>query len=81
MELRSTSEMERTFEYCPTCSGDLDTGWECNKCGLDWIEYAYPDDTIERKYRTFYNRICQMHTHKYSTFLPTILRRILPKRL
>jgi len=32
----------RKFEYCATCGGDLDTGWECNKCGLDWQYHAYP---------------------------------------
>ena len=32
----------RTFEQkcadvdmCPKCGGELDTGWECNKCGFD----------------------------------------------
>ena len=30
------------FEYCPTCSGSLDTGWECNDCGRDWRPWAYP---------------------------------------
>lgn len=28
------------FEYCPLCSGDLDTGWECIKCGKDWMAMA-----------------------------------------
>jgi hypothetical protein len=22
-------------DLCPECLGDLDTGWECNKCGYD----------------------------------------------
>jgi hypothetical protein len=22
-------------DYCPECGGDLDTGWECNRCGFD----------------------------------------------
>lgn len=30
------------FDYCATCGGDLDTGWECNGCGQDWISYAVP---------------------------------------
>ena len=30
----------REFEYCPTCGGELDTGWECTKCGLDWRLWA-----------------------------------------
>lgn len=25
------------LSYCPTCGGTLDTGWECNRCGRDWI--------------------------------------------
>jgi len=30
------------FYHCPGCGGDLDTGWECNQCGLDWRAWAYP---------------------------------------
>ena len=30
------------FEYCPSCGGDLDTGWECGKCQRDWRPWAYP---------------------------------------
>lgn len=22
-------------DMCPICLGELDTGWECNKCGYD----------------------------------------------
>lgn len=22
-------------DKCPECGGELDTGWECNKCGFD----------------------------------------------
>ena len=22
-------------DQCPRCEGELDTGWQCNKCGLD----------------------------------------------
>jgi hypothetical protein len=25
----------RTYDLCPECGGNLDTGWECNKCGHD----------------------------------------------
>lgn len=31
-----------TFEYCASCGGDLDTGWECSTCGRDWRPFAYP---------------------------------------
>ena len=31
---------DMTFEYCPTCGGELDTGWECNDCGRDWRPWA-----------------------------------------
>lgn len=24
-------------DQCPDCAGDLDTGWECNGCGKDWL--------------------------------------------
>ena len=33
---------KREYEYCATCGGSLDTGWECNDCGLDWMAWAYP---------------------------------------
>lgn len=38
---------KREFEYCPTCGGDLDTGWECNKCGLDWRDWVLMPPVIE----------------------------------
>ncbi len=31
----------KQWSYCPYCSGDLDTGWECNDCGADWMPVAY----------------------------------------
>lgn len=30
-------------DYCPECSGELDTGFECNECGFDARELAYPE--------------------------------------
>jgi hypothetical protein len=27
-------------DICPKCSGELDTGWECNDCGFDAIKLA-----------------------------------------
>lgn len=24
-------------DLCPDCGSDLDTGWECNGCGRDWM--------------------------------------------
>lgn len=32
----------RMWEWCPFCRGSLDTGWECNDCGADLREHAYP---------------------------------------
>ena len=29
-------------EKCLLCGGELDTGWECNKCGWDGIEWYAP---------------------------------------
>lgn len=29
------------WEYCPSCAGDLDTGYECTKCGRDWQSYVH----------------------------------------
>lgn len=25
----------KTRDQCPECGGELDTGWECNRCGFD----------------------------------------------
>jgi hypothetical protein len=30
------------WQFCPYCGDELDTGWECNGCGQDWIELAFP---------------------------------------
>lgn len=30
----------REWEYCPTCGGELDTGFECLRCELDWRPWA-----------------------------------------
>lgn len=24
-------------DYCPDCAKELDTGYECNGCGKDWL--------------------------------------------
>lgn len=35
------------FEYCPSCAGELDTGYECLKCGRDWRPWAtFAPDSI-----------------------------------
>lgn len=36
----SEERRDMAFDYCPSCGGDLDTGWECNKCGRDWRPWA-----------------------------------------
>lgn len=30
-------------DICPECGGNLDTGWECNDCGFDARDIAYPE--------------------------------------
>lgn len=35
-----TDKPERQWEYCPTCGNELDTGYECLSCELDWREWA-----------------------------------------
>jgi hypothetical protein len=27
-------------DMCPKCGGELDTGWECNKCGYDAMPHT-----------------------------------------
>jgi len=34
--------MKRVGQFCAFCGCDLDTGWECNGCGHDWMESAFP---------------------------------------
>lgn len=29
-------------DLCPECGDELDTGWECNGCGYDARDEAYP---------------------------------------
>lgn len=31
----SDEELSVLHDMCPRCDGELDTGWECNKCGFD----------------------------------------------
>ena len=39
-------------DICPECGGALDTGWECNSCGYDAQDEAYPHNirTLDKKY-------------------------------
>ena len=42
-------ELDKSGETCMSCGGkNLDTGWECNDCGYDNIDWYYP----EHKYTT-----------------------------
>ncbi len=36
------TETTREWNCCAKCGDDLDTGWECTGCGLDWIAWAIP---------------------------------------
>ena len=48
---------KRNFEFCATCGGELDTGWECNSCGLDWRPLAYPWwERLKDKLKKFINK-------------------------
>jgi tRNA(Ile2) C34 agmatinyltransferase TiaS len=35
-------KISTTWDWCPFCGGSLDTGWECNECGADLRDHAYP---------------------------------------
>ncbi len=43
MEPEKLSEALAQDDHCPKCLGELDTGWECNDCGYDAREEAYPE--------------------------------------
>jgi tRNA(Ile2) C34 agmatinyltransferase TiaS len=34
-EIRELAEEYAANDICPKCYGELDTGWECTKCGYD----------------------------------------------
>lgn len=38
-------------DRCPECGGELDTGWECNRCGFDARPEVHwsPVDQMDRK--------------------------------
>lgn len=36
------------WEYCPSCGGVLDTGWECLSCKADWRGFAALHPGIEQ---------------------------------
>jgi hypothetical protein len=40
--MKAPQQKPMTFDYCASCGGHLDTGWECNSCGRDWRPWAYP---------------------------------------
>lgn len=54
MLTKTLEDRPMRFEYCPSCQGDLDTGWECNSCGRDWMYVAYPAEQrladLQKKY-------------------------------
>lgn len=31
---------KRQWDYCPSCGNELDTGFECLSCNLDWQPWA-----------------------------------------
>lgn len=41
--IEDLSSKEMLWDYCPSCAGELDTGFECNSCGRDWRLYATVD--------------------------------------
>lgn len=43
---------ETLWDYCPSCAGELDTGFECLKCKRDWREWATfaPDSVRDEGY-------------------------------
>lgn len=38
------------WSYCPACGGSIDTGYECNRCGRDWLEYNATRRTLLDKH-------------------------------
>lgn len=46
-----TDNEQASFEYCPSCAGELDTGFECKQCGRDWRPWATMQlaDEVQRR--------------------------------
>lgn len=43
----SNPSIKREFEFCPTCGSELDTGWECSTCKLDWRDWVLMPPVID----------------------------------
>lgn len=43
-EAADTLKLNQEDPICldDNCRGELDTGWECIKCGKDWMDWYYP---------------------------------------
>lgn len=37
------------WSYCPACGGEIDTGYECGKCGRDWLEWHQTHAALRAK--------------------------------
>lgn len=40
MEQTAQEAQRKEYYNCPSCGYELDTGWECNRCGADWEKEA-----------------------------------------
>lgn len=45
---REHREADIDQDRCPECGGELDTGWECNRCGFDAIGERFVDPDKNR---------------------------------
>lgn len=37
------------WSHCPACGGSIDVGYECNKCGRDWLEWVQTRATLREQ--------------------------------
>lgn len=42
-----SKDHDGTIDFCAYCGGMLDTGFECNDCGTDWIKMANLHETFK----------------------------------
>lgn len=55
------SEVKRQdWSYCPECGGSIDTGYECNKCGRDWLEFHETRQEAIDKHAALQARITEL---------------------
>lgn len=60
------------WSYCPACGGPIDTGYECNVCGRDWLEYHQTTTAIRAEVEGLKQGLPENHTCKHHSYWLTV---------